>query len=284
MGFVLKTVKVCYSSTRNLGDLLNELIIKNVIGYQVKQSNRFTCQTTGIGSGLSRFFIPESRLKSSPKYMIALGLGKISPPIQIWSAGFTYYPTEKEYSLRKNINIASVRGELTRKRLENVLNRRIDIKTGDGGLLAALLIEKPTRKKYQVGIIAHMKEQNELRFNELSKQYSNAILIDITGDPIDVLNQISQCECILSSGLHGLIVADSFGIPNKRLVYTRRLIGDDYKFDDYYSSFSASPEPFDLNKGQYPTIDSIVDDYSIEKKQVEEKQEEIIYSFSRYLD
>ena len=32
-----------------------------------------------------------------------------------------------------------------------------------------------------------------------------------------VINKISSCRVVLSSSLHGLIVADSYGIPNMRI-------------------------------------------------------------------
>ncbi|HYE12484.1 MAG TPA: polysaccharide pyruvyl transferase family protein [Patescibacteria group bacterium] len=279
----MKEVKVCYTEAHNLGDVLNKLIIENVMEYCVINSSRFRCQTTGIGSGLARFFVPESRFKHSPKGILSMVVGKMAPSLQVWSAGFLSYPTEKEYSLRRNVNVSSVRGEITRKRLESILNKKLDVPTGDGGLLASCLIKNPIKKKYQIGVIPHMKEKEEMRFKELLNQYDKSVLIDITGEAMSVLQTISECEFILSSGLHGLIVADSFGIPNKRLIYTNRLSGDGYKFDDYYSSFNVSPDPFNLNEGEYPTINSIIDDYMILKNQVEQKKKEIVKCFSQYI-
>jgi hypothetical protein len=40
--------------------------------------------------------------------------------------------------------------------------------------------------------------------------------------------------------MHGLIVADSFGIPNMRVIASESLMGGDYKFRDYYSAFSKN--------------------------------------------
>ena len=59
---------------------------------------------------------------------------------------------------------------------------------------------------------------------------------------------ISECECIISSSLHGLIIADSFLIPNQMVHLTDKLYGDGFKFDDYYSNFDINPQIFDLNK------------------------------------
>jgi hypothetical protein len=50
---------------------------------------------------------------------------------------------------------------------------------------------------------------------------------------------------VISSSLHGLIVADSLGIPNVWLRLSPDVLGGDYKFKDYYSVFGLAPEPID---------------------------------------
>jgi len=35
--------------------------------------------------------------------------------------------------------------------------------------------------------------------------------------------------------LHGLILAEAYGIPTCRLVFSEKLLGGDFKFYDYYS-------------------------------------------------
>jgi pyruvyltransferase len=49
---------------------------------------------------------------------------------------------------------------------------------------------------------------------------------------------------VLSSSLHGLVIADSLRIPNQWAKLSTLIIGDDYKFVDYYSCFGIeNPEP-----------------------------------------
>lgn len=279
-----KEVKVRYSKIGNMGDLLNELIVEDVLGYKIILSDKWECETTAIGSYL-RFFFPEkSHVKQIPKHILQKVYGKFYSPLQVWSTGFITYSDKEHISIRKEVNVSSVRGELTRKRLEKILNKELNVPTGDGGLLASYLIKKPIEKKYSIGIIPHFREKDEKKFLELKDSYPNSILIDLTEDPLSVVEKISQCEVILSSALHGLIVSDSFGIPNKMLKYTDNLLGDGYKFDDYYSAFNLTTNPLDLNNnpGQ-PTINEIIDDYKISNKVVEIKKKELITSFSKYL-
>ncbi len=69
--------------------------------------------------------------------------------------------------------------------------------------------------------------------------------IDVMEYPEKVIGLIDQCEYILSSTLHGLIVADSLGIPNA-WIESPDLTGGRFKFDDYYSSLDVSEDPIPL--------------------------------------
>lgn len=266
-----------------MGDLLNELITERVLGYKVHHSQkRYDCESTGIGSYLSRFFPSEADMPKVHEKLIRNMYDQIKNPVNIWSTGFmNYQGSENEYSLRNNIEISAVRGELSKKRLEKILDKPLEIPTGDGGLLTSLLFDSVPEKKYSIGIIPHFREKDEPIFKNLEEHYKDSVIIDLTDDPLEVIQTISECEVIISSALHGLIVADSFGIPNKRLVYTDNMLGDGFKYDDYYSSFGLESNPFDLNQETELTINQIIDEYEVEFELVEKKMEQLTNAFGK---
>lgn len=49
----------------------------------------------------------------------------------------------------------------------------------------------------------------------------------------DVIKQILSCEYVVSTSLHGLILADAYGVPNQWITLQNR---SDFKYKDYYSS------------------------------------------------
>lgn len=120
-------------------------------------------------------------------------------------------------------------------------------------------------------------------YQALRQRIENAVVIDFEADPLSVLMRIAECETILSSALHGLIVADSLGIPNMWSTASGRLLGGEYKFHDYYSVFGTAPRPLLLQEPLLPHAEKlpewIIKNYQIERKSVEKIQKDLMDSF-----
>ena len=115
------------------------------------------------------------------------------------------------------------------------------------GLLTSLVFKQNKNKTNKIGIVAHhvdadleivRKLQNDDRF----------IIINPLDHPNKVIAEITSCKLILASSLHGLIVSDSFKVPNMWIQLSDRLMGIDYKFKDYYSTLGKEVQNADLNK------------------------------------
>ena len=60
--------------------------------------------------------------------------------------------------------------------------------------------------------------------------------IDIMQPLFKIADEIVQCEFVLCSSLHGIIFSDSYGVPNAHMKYKNNVIGEHFKFLDYYDS------------------------------------------------
>ena len=110
---------------------------------------------------------------------------------------------------------------------------------GDPALLLPLIYKPSVKKRYRLGIIPHVIDQKHPVISELKEKYSNNVLIiDLANYRkwTDVIDQICSCERILSSSLHGLIVSDTYQVPNCWIELTGNISGGYYKFYDYASS------------------------------------------------
>ena len=270
-----KSLNVYYAKVPNMGDLLNVAIIERLFGYKVHRHTFLTGELSAIGSGLGQF-----TLRDNPFVAMAERIsGFLFPTVTIWGTGFVCYKQKDTPFYRRNMKFAAVRGELSKKRVENILGRKMDIPTGDAGILASYLLPEPVEKKYSVGIIAHYKEQDEPIFQQLMNAYPNSLFIDVRQTPDAVIHQIASCECIISSSLHGLIIADSLNIPNIHIKVSDKLLGDGFKFDDYYSAYGLEHPMLDLNKEDMPTLEWVKAHYPITKEMVDTMKQDMIQAF-----
>src|SRR5699024_3940838 len=62
-------------------------------------------------------------------------------------------------------------------------------------------------------------------------------VINVGWTPEEVAKEISSCDAVISSSLHGLIFSDALGVPNAHIRLGDKLKGGLYKFHDYYSAY-----------------------------------------------
>jgi pyruvyltransferase len=210
------------ASKQNFGDFLSPLLVEVFSGRKVEYAPVHQADLMAVGSIIGR----ESKAKR---------WGIFPRRLHIWGAGTGC--EQAHYSGRHYYH--AVRGALTRAQIDG---QHASPALGDPGLLAPWVLgdrEKPVAKMIRVGIIPHYADQAEPAVAELLAAIPGARLINVFSPVRQVLKEIASCDFVLSSSMHGLIVADSFGVPNQWLLLSRGRISE-YKFADYYSAFGIS--------------------------------------------
>jgi len=90
--------------------------------------------------------------------------------------------------------------------------------------------------KYKYGIIPHMWDRNHVVVNKIKKDIENKdylyIEIETGNRPYYLLNEISKCEIIVASSLHGVIIAAAYKKPFIWCKFSDKLYGKNFKFYD----------------------------------------------------
>ena len=164
----------------------------------------------------------------------------------IWGTGFI---SEISRLHIKPAGITAVRGPLTREKFIKFGYLNCPEVYGDPALLLPRFYNPNIKKKYKVGIIPHYVDAAHPWLNKF-KDNPNIKIIDVTNRPEEMknhrfINEVLQCEHILSSSLHGIIIGDAYGIPSTWIKFSDNVVGKGFKFRDYFMSVNRlDREPF----------------------------------------
>ena len=116
------------------------------------------------------------------------------------------------------------------------------------------------RNLHDIGIVPHWTD-DELWPKETQRarryRYGECYYIDPARPALEVIKDIAGCRRIVSSSLHGIIVADSFSIPRRTERFKKMSSiheGGEFKFHDYAS---AIEQPLEFGKLQWAPRDKV---------------------------
>ena len=157
----------------------------------------------------------------------------------IWGSGTLSSQDPLWNTIEKPLSVRAVRGPLTRQLL---LSRGIDCPEvyGDPALLFPRFYSPNVEKRYKFGVILHVSTQaNSAVYSKLNAILGgNMLIINLEqfSSWNSFIDDICSCNTILSSSLHGIIIADAYEIPNAWISLDENHPDNNFKFKDYYLS------------------------------------------------
>lgn len=190
----------------------------------------------------------------------------------VWGSGTLSSQDPLWNTIDKPLSVRAVRGPLTRQLL---LSKGIECPEiyGDPALLFPRYYTPNVEKRYKYGVILHVSTKtNETIYSKLNTILGGGNMLIINPKQFSqwhsFIDDICSCEAIVSSSLHGIIIADAYEIPNVWISLDENHPDDNFKFKDYYLSVNkdiSKPLNFDtitpeviqdlLQSWQKPTID-----------------------------
>jgi len=216
----------CKIGEGNFGDELSPLIVSHYANPRYK----------------IRYNLPGKSLIAIGSYIDMANTGDI-----IWGSGVRKQPFHGTHNY-SNLNVRAVRGHLTKEFLEK-RNIKVPNVFGDPALLLPRILSyNPISElKDKIGIVPHFTHRHDF-----VKYKNDYVIIDPLDKCEEVVRKIYSCKAIISSSLHGLIVSDTYNIPN---VWLRQAFCEgDFKYHDYFSSqgreisFISTIEEFEESK------------------------------------
>ena len=212
------------NDTDNLGDYLSYIVYEYMLnrkGISIDKKVEQTKHLYSIGSILFTGFQDATVWGSGTKEKLKGVSGKIT-------LFFNKY-------FRK-LDIRAVRGPITRKYLiEN--NIRCPEVYGDPAILMPIIYKSNVSKKTDYVIINHYTKYNGLEKNMINLK---------TKDYKKVIDKICEAKLVISGSLHGIILAEAYGVP--AILLKDREDFSDWKYKDYYLS---------TGREEFPIVNSI---------------------------
>lgn len=194
--------------------------------------------------------IPYSNpIDTNGKHLFAIGsiLQYANSDSYIWGSG---YISQKSKSKQKPKQVCAVRGPLTAKRLNELYDLSEKIVQTDPAILVRRYVAPYLNYKseFKIGIIPHYVDYELVNKSKHEIDSSNINVISVETDNIvHFAREIASCEMIISSSLHGLIISEALGVPAAWVEFSDNVVGNGFKFADYYGSTNRDIKPLTLD-------------------------------------
>lgn len=179
----------------NFGDAINPLIVGHVAGRPVEHIGPRRADMFAIGSMLQVVKRTQKEPRKNGEKLCVWGTGLLNPVFG--------------HDFLDNIELALVRGPITAALLKLELKH-----FGDPGLLINEVLPFEGTRQDRIGIVPHLSLMDDPELLAFAGSDHAYLLIDPRDDASEVCLQIASCAHVFASSLHGLIIADAYGVSN----------------------------------------------------------------------
>lgn len=195
----------------NFGDYLSLKVVERIVGDSV-----FVCDRMRTGGQGSKLLAIGSIFYAAAENDV------------IWGSGINGRDLTKKYFFQ-HLDVRAVRGPLSRRYLKEWFNIDAPEIYGDPGLLFPYLF--PEFKKMETPLYDYIVIPHYSEIGLFPKMESDQIVYPT--EPWDeVIRKILASRFVISSSLHGLVIAEAYGIPARMLRVTEN--EPLFKYQDYY--------------------------------------------------
>lgn len=192
-------MRVFFEKQGNVGDTLSKVLLEGLTPHTAEHA---------YSTEENKLLVVGSFLEHVHKGDTVLGVGLNKP---------AFYLDAPE-----GAKFLCVRGQLTR---DHIRGAEVPEIYGDPAILLPLLYNPKIKKIKKKGFIPHYIDKPVFEGKET---------IDIERDWKEIVDEILSCEEIESSTLHGIVIAEAYGIPATWAVYSDKIEGGEFKYQDYF--------------------------------------------------
>ncbi len=282
----------CWAGHRNFGDELSAYIVGKITGRIIKTNvidGDFKCDLFAIGSILyERALFSGARIWGAgvlnPEHFFSRRLHTKIFPL---TRGKLYLMWADKFN---RSTIYALRGPLTFELVKQCGFTDEPIYGDPGITMPDFYTPKSTAHRYTIGIVLHQTHQflfNPLH-DRLEKQGVRLIDINREGDlELEAFaDEICSCRYVLSTSLHGLIIAQAYGIPARHFTLAGTPIHSnaEFKFKDYFAGTGQEYKPMiELQLTDLLQIKKLLPRIEFLQAQLSEARTRLLQSFPRDL-
>lgn len=213
--FYWSEIKFIFRNRENYGDLLSKYLVEKISGKPVKFVQ--PKKQPWYKMNKTNFLAVGSILHHATEHSIVWGSGIIDHDQEIAEADFRTVrgPQTRDFLLKLGYNCPEV--------------------YGDPALLLPKYYHPQVEKRYKIGVVPHYHDyKTAVAF--FGDKPGIKVIDLLTVNVEEVTRQILSCENIISSSLHGLIVAHAYQIPVLWVKFSDKIFGNGIKYVDYFES------------------------------------------------